>query len=113
MHQGRKQIREMAKGRTKNKNVVGEITWPSEAVDGLGAKFALQGMGLGGLPTGVVGGSGKEGTSAEPSAPPRCAACWTMWRRSVLRWSPVRRGCQQGRDRHGEARPRSTGCCYS
>ena len=38
----------MAKGRTKNKNVVGEIARPSKAVDGSGAKFALEGMGLGG-----------------------------------------------------------------
>ena len=39
-------------------------------MDGTSREFAMEGMGLQGLPTGVAGGSGEEITSAEATAPP-------------------------------------------
>ena len=69
----KKQIRKMAKGRSKNKKDVGSAVASAargESEDGSGARFALEGMGLGALPTGAFGGSGEEITSAEALGPP-------------------------------------------
>ena len=41
-----------------------------EGEDGSSGGFALEGMGLQALPTGAVGGSGEENTSAEATVPP-------------------------------------------
>ena len=63
----------MGKGKAKNKEHVGSAVVGAargEGGDGSGAGFALEGMGLGALPTGAVGGSGEEITSAESSGPP-------------------------------------------
>ena len=63
----------MGKPRKEKKKDVGSAVVGAargEGEDGSGAGFALEGMGLGVLPTRAVGGSGEEITSAEPSGPP-------------------------------------------
>ena len=95
MGKGRKG-RKGRKERKGTQNIVGSAAVGAargEGAGGSGAGFALEGMGLGVLPTGDVGGSGEEIMLAEPPRPP---AHSLPGRCSLLGRTPVRGARQQG-----------------
>ena len=82
---------------------------PGEGADGSGARFALEGMGLalGALPTGAVGGSGEEITSAEPPGPPAHSMLDDMVSQPAEVDPSSGGGADRGGDRHSGIHPRA------